>query len=133
MYRHILGSDRSYKLQHQLAPGTYYLTKGWLETGGTPFKEYDDFEKKYGPERAKRIMQQILKHYTRLAFIDTGISDLESYHNQARNIAVRFNLNYEEIQGSDALVRKTLCGPWDKDFVVVSPGQTISFADFRKT
>jgi hypothetical protein len=127
-----LGSVKAYNQQHKLTPGTYYLTKGWLKTGGTPFEEYNDFVQKYGEEKAKRIMSQILKHYTRLAFINTGPADLESYHSLARSIAQRFNLNYEEILGSDTLIRKTLCGPWDDDFVIASPGQAISFADFRE-
>jgi len=47
-------------------------------------------------------------------------------------IARRFDLKYEEIQGSDSLVRKMLFGPWDSDFVIAEPGETISFEDFRK-
>ncbi len=128
-----LGSLEAYKQQHQLAPGTYYLTKGWLKTGGTPFKEYDDFARKYGEAKAQRIMRQILKNYTRLAFINTGQSDLDFYHAEAMDIARRFNLNYEEILGSDTLVKKMIQGPWDADFVIAEPGETISFDDFRKT
>jgi hypothetical protein len=127
-----LGSDEAYKQQHQMVPGTYYLTKGWIKAGGTPFKEHDDVVKKYGEEKAKRITQQMLKHYTRLAFINTGPSDLAADHAQAREVACRFNLSYAEIPGSEALVKKMLYGPWDSDFVIVEPGQTISFADFRK-
>jgi hypothetical protein len=127
-----LGSVEAYKHQHRLAPGTYYLTKGWLKTGGTPFKEYDDFARKYGEIKAKRIMSQILKNYTRLAFINTGESDLDSYHCEAINTARRFDLNYEEIQGSDTLISKTLYGPWDDSFVIAEPGNAISFEDFRK-
>jgi len=128
-----LGSVEEYRQQHRRAPGTYYLTKGWLKTGGTPFKEYDDFARKYGEAKAQRIMRQILKNYTRLAFINTGKSDLGFYHGEAISISQRFNLNYEEIRGSDSLVRKMLYGPWDSDFVIVEPGDMISFDDFRKT
>lgn len=127
-----LGSGEAYRQQHQHVPGTYYLTKGWLKTGGNPFDEYDSLLKKYGEDKAKRIMKQILKNYTRLAFINTGPSDLDSYHTQALNIALRFGLTYEEIPGSDFLVKKMLYGPWDKDFVVAGSGLPISFADFRK-
>jgi len=127
-----LGSVEAYKQQHKIAPGTYYLTKGWLKTGGTPFKEYDDVARKYGEAKAKRIMGQILKNYTRLAFINTGKSELDFYHGEAMEIARRFDLKYEEIQGSDSLVRKMLFGPWDSDFVIAEPGETISFEDFRK-
>ena len=32
-------------------PGTYYLTKGWLESGSHPLKEYQEYSAKYGPKR----------------------------------------------------------------------------------
>jgi len=75
----------------------------------------------------------MLKHYTRLAFIDTGQHEQERYREYTRRAAAQFNLRYEEIPGSTALIKKMLFGPWDDDFVVVQPGQTISYADFKTT
>jgi hypothetical protein len=40
-------------------------------------------------------------------------------------MARRFGLRCEEIPGSTALVRKTIYGPWDGDFVIARPGTTI--------
>ena len=76
-------------------------------------------------------MNSMLQNYTRLAFINTGTIGLEEYRSQAEDIAKRFNLRYEEINGSDVIVRKMVYGPWDEDFLVVEPGHTISFLDFR--
>jgi hypothetical protein len=39
----------------------------------------------------------------------------------------------EEIRGSDALIARMLHGPWDGDFVVARPGETISYLDCRAT
>jgi hypothetical protein len=36
-----LGSEKAYKAQFRTEPGTYYLTKGWIEAGDSPFDEYD--------------------------------------------------------------------------------------------
>jgi hypothetical protein len=127
-----LGSTETYKLQQKQNPGTYYLTKGWMKSGDTPFDEFDALINKYGAEKAKLIMNKILKNYTRLAFINTGSSDLEQLHAQAREIAYRFDLHYEEIPGSDTLINKMLYGPWDDDFIIAQPGQMISFMDFRR-
>ena len=77
-------------------------------------------------------MKMMLKHYTRLAYINTGQADQERYRQHARQTAEQFNLCYEEIPGSRTLVRKMVYGPWDDDFVVVRPGQTISFTEFQK-
>jgi hypothetical protein len=120
-----LGSRQAYTAQSRLEPGTYYLTKGWLEVGDTPFGEYDRLLEKYGRERADRMIRLMLHNYTRLAFINTGLQGLDTYRQQAQELARRFELRYEEIEGSDALVKKLLAGPWDEDLIVVLPGQEI--------
>jgi hypothetical protein len=127
-----LGSAAEYQKQYRSEPGTYYLTKGWIESSETPFSEYDILVKRYGEQIAQRIINQILKNYTRLAFINTGNDKLEYYREHARSMAERFNLRYEEIQGSDAIIKKMLYGPWNDEFVIIPPGKTISFFDFRK-
>ena len=127
-----LGSGQAYKQQAHTEPGTYYLTKGWLEVGDTPFNEYDRLVDKYGPKKAEWLIRAMIKHYTRLALIDTGRQvDLERYREHACRLAERWGLRFEEIQGSDALVRQMLFGPWDEGFVVVPPGETIRYEHFR--
>jgi hypothetical protein len=126
-----LGSKDAYSEQARKEPGTYYLTKGWIEVGDTPFEEYTRLVDQYGVERADRIMGIILKHYTRLAYIDTGRQDQDGYREYARTTAERFNLRFEEIVGSNALVRKLLFGPWDDEILVAPPGHTIEFLDFK--
>jgi hypothetical protein len=101
-----LGSRAAYQKQFGQEPGTYYLTKGWIEVSDTPFAEYERLVEKYGLEQAERMIKLMLKNYTRLAFI-------------------------EESPGSKALVKKMLYGPWDDDFVIARPGETICYADFQ--
>jgi hypothetical protein len=127
-----LGSAYEYQKQYRSAPGTYYLTKGWIEFDDTPFSEYDILVERHGEQIAHRIINQILKNYTRLAFINIGNNKLEHYREHARSMAERFNLRYEEIQGSDVLMKKLLYGPWDDELVIIPPGNTISFFNFRK-
>ena len=127
-----LGSAAQYQKQHCSVPGTYYLTRGWIEFGDTPFSEYDILVERYGEQVAQRIINQILKNYTRLAFIKTGNNELEHYRERARSTAERFSLRYEEIQGSDAVIKKMLFGPWNDEFIIIPPGKTVSFFDFRK-
>jgi len=125
-----LGSRQAYREQSKKEPGTYYLTKGWIEVADTPFGEYERMIVKYGQERADYIMDAMLKHYTRLVYIDTGHADNQPYIDYARKTAHQFNLRYEEIRGSNELVVKLLTGPWDHDFLVVQPGHTITYMDF---
>ena len=125
-----LGSRDEYRRQTRAEPGTYYLTKGWIEVGDTPFSEYDRLVERYGATRAERLIRLSIKHYTRLALIDTGRGDMSSYRDFTRALAHRWDLRFEEIQGSNQLVRKMLFGPWDDDFVVISPGETIRLEHF---
>lgn len=126
-----LGSPDAYKQQASKEPGTYYLTKGWIEVGDTPFEEHKLIVEKYGEEKAARMTKMLLKNYTRLGFINTGQYEIESYRDYAKTTAEKFELRYEEIPGSPSLVKKLLFGPWDEEFVVIQPGGMISYTDFK--
>jgi len=106
-----LGSSGAYRKQSEQDPGTYYLTKGWIEVGDTPFEEYKRLIERYGRKWADKVMELMFKNYTRLAYIDTGRIDQERYREYARRTGKQFNLRYEEISGSTALIRKMINGP----------------------
>ena len=125
-----LGSRSAYKTQSQAEPGTYYLTKGWIEVGDTPFTDYDAMVKRLGQERADYVQKILMKNYTRLALINTGQYDMERYRAYTRQTAERFGLRYEEIEGSNAMVKKLVTGEWDDDFVVVKPEESIRLQHF---
>ena len=125
-----LGSCNAYREQAKKEPGTYYLTKGWIEVGDTPFSEYQRLVEKYGEAKAKWMIQLMLKNYTRLGFINTGQYEIERYREYARRTAEQFGLRFEEIDGSPALVKKMVFGPWDEEFLIVAPGETIQYTDF---
>lgn len=126
-----LGSREAYTTQNKKEPGTYYLTKGWIEVSDTLLDEYNRSVVKYGEERAERIMRIMLQNYKRLVYIDTGTDNQEYYRKYARNVAKKFNLRFEEVKGSDDLIYRTLYGPWNEDFVVAQPGQKIQYTDFK--
>jgi hypothetical protein len=125
-----LGSCAAYQMQTKKEPGTYYLTKGWIEVGDTPFEEHKQLVEKYGEAKAKRMTGLLLKNYTRLGFINTGQYEIDHYRDYARKTADQFGLRFEEIEGSPELVEKMVRGPWDEEFVVVPPGETVRYQDF---
>lgn len=125
-----LGSGKEYQRQIQSEPGTYYFTKGWIEVGDTPFHEYQPMIERYGQEKADRMMKLVLKNYKRLAFINTGLKDLDKYRAHSKSSAEKFGLRYEEIQGKSDLVRKMLYGPWDEEFVIIPPGKKVLYKHF---
>ena len=125
-----LGSRTAYATQHRAEPGTYYLTKGWIEVGDSPFSEYEQNVQRYGERRAKWIYRAMMGNYKRLALINTGQYELEKYREYTQRTAKQFGLRYEEIEGSDTLVKKMLYGPWDDEFVVIEPGETFTLQQF---
>jgi hypothetical protein len=127
-----LGSADEYILQHKKTPGTLYLTKGWIEAG-TPLGERQDMVKRYGEARAHSLNKKMIRNYTRLIFINTGNYELEHYREESKKAARELELQFEELQGSNSIIRRILFGPWDGDFVIVPPGRKIAFGDFRNT
>lgn len=128
-----LGSCTAYREQTKKEPGTYYLTKGWIEVGDSPFEEHQRLVKKFGEAKADRMVRLMLKNYTRLGFINTGQYEIDHFRDYARQTAEKFNLRFEELDGSPALVRKMVFGPWDDEFLVVEPGQTVQYTDFTQS
>jgi len=128
-----LGSCDAYKTQTKKEPGTYYLTKGWIEVGDSPFEEHKKLVEKYGQEKAERMTKLLLKNYKRLAFINTGQYEIEKYRAYSKKTADAFELRFEEIEGSQTLVKKMLYGPWDDEFVVIPPGEIVTFQHFAKS
>ena len=72
----------------------------------------------------------MLGNYKRLALINTGLYEMDRYREYTRQTAERFHLRYEEVPGSNAMVKKMLAGDWDDEFVVVEPGDTIRYEHF---
>ncbi|HEX6304731.1 MAG TPA: DUF1638 domain-containing protein [Anaerolineales bacterium] len=134
----LLGSYKKYIQMFEEEPGTYYLTKGWLESGSNPLQEYEEYVEKYGQESAEWVMDQQYQHYERLVFVAHSQEDLEKYRPQALEVArycERWDMRYEEVLGSDIFVRRLIeiastPEKADDDFVIIPPGGEIRQAQF---
>lgn len=132
------GSYATYREQFDRTPGTYYLTKGWLESGSNPLGTYQKYVEKYGQNQADWLVDQLYQNYHRLAFVAHEQADLDHYRAKALEIAQfcqRWGMRYEEILGSDDYVRKLIevaqdLSKTDGDFVVVQPGGTLDQSQF---
>jgi hypothetical protein len=136
----LLGSYRAYMREFQSVPGTYYLTKGWLESGSNPLQEYEALVPKYGAKEAMWLVDQQYQNYSRLVLVAHSPADLDRYRPQAQAVADfcrRWDWRYQEILGSDAYVRRlveaavalsdghALPDGLAGDFVVIPPGGEI--------
>jgi hypothetical protein len=134
-----LGSREAYLRQFQKAPGTYYLTKGWLESGSHPLRQYREYADKYGEETAGWLMDTEYHNYKRLAFVSHTQEDLKAYRPQVAAVAEfcrsRWGFEYEEILGSDDLLRRLAEAPrrlekLDDEFLVIPPGSRVDQSMF---
>ena len=136
----LLGTYKKYIQEFETTPGTYYLTKGWLESGSNPLQEYLKYKEKYGDDDAAWIMDQQYQHYERVLFVAHSVEDLEKYRPQAQEVAAyceRWGMRYEEILGSDIFIRRlievaTALDKVDDEFVVIPPGGEIKQEMFMR-
>ncbi|MFC1532200.1 DUF1638 domain-containing protein [Thermodesulfobacteriota bacterium] len=126
-----LGSQKLYKHHLKKEPGTYFLSKGWIDAGVTLTEEFKQTEARLGKRAAKKIKKRMLQNYTRLAYIDMEQKDQKRYRERARQAAEELDLKYEEIKGTTGLIRKIINGPWDDEFVIAPPGHIVSLDDFK--
>lgn len=120
-----LGSPEVYREQSAEYPGTYYLTPGWIERGQTPISKYESYAKSYDEETARWVLHEEMKHYTRIALIDTGVYSIEPFRAVARENAKFLGITYMELQGSPQLFKELICGPWEKNFLIIEKGRPI--------
>jgi hypothetical protein len=135
-----LGSYAAYRREFDENPGTYYLTKGWLESGSDPLREYETLVKKYDQETAKWLMNEQYQHYKRLLFVAHSQDELEKYAPRARQVAKymsQWGVHYEEVSGSDLYLRQLARTAGDLsstngDFLVVKPGGELKQSLFMR-
>jgi len=136
----LLGSYKQYMHQFSAVPGTIYLTKGWIESGSHPLKEFHEYSAKYGDEQSLWILDQQYQHYERLALVAPNPEEMSAYRPQAQEVGrfcERWGMRYEEIMGSDDYVRRLVemaiglrdgtIGPDGSgpDFLIIPPGGEI--------
>jgi len=134
------GSYQAFKEDFDGNSGSYYLSKGWLESGSDPLLEYQGLVEKYGIETADWIMEQQYKHYKRLVYV--ALPDEEKAEYEARMTAIaayceRFGMKYEVAYGSDRFIEQLLdavtrLSQSTADFLLVPPGSELQQRHFLR-
>jgi len=120
-----LGSRAERKRMMAEEPGTYFLTKGWVEAQDDTLAEYARISERYGEERALKVARAMFGNYTRVALINTGNYKMDIYRDFARAMAEFLELRFEELPGSNRMLLKMLAGDWEGEFLVVPAGEPI--------
>jgi hypothetical protein len=134
-----LGSHQRYLQRFFANPNTYYLTRGWLEAKDEPLQDYLDYVRDYGEEDADYLVEMKYRHYRKLTMVGFSRQELDECRPLALRVAEfcakRWNMEYEEIIGSTALLEALLKMPGQLDsgnaeFVVLKPGEEIQVEMF---
>jgi len=135
----LLGSHQEYLRAIGENPGTYYLTKGWLEAGTDPLSEYEHYVERYGEQTADRVMDALYRNYSQLCLVSHSEAGLAESRERAQRVAAfckeRWGMEYRERVGSDALIAKLLDAPRVLDelgdeFIVIAPGGRVEMSQF---
>jgi hypothetical protein len=127
----MLGSNEAFAAENAKQCGSYYVAKAYLEECDTIMSEHERLVEKRGAERAEHMMRLLLKHYTRVALVDTGRYDLAPYRARVTEFAERFDLAVEDLPGTTRILDALVAGDWGDDFVIAPPGHELTLADFR--
>ncbi|HTP02918.1 MAG TPA: DUF1638 domain-containing protein [Anaerolineales bacterium] len=122
-----LGSYARYQKEFKAESATYYLTKGWLESGSDPLREYRKYVDRYGAQKADWLIDSLYHNYKRLVFVAHSQEDLDAYRERALEVArfcERWGMRYEEMRGSTDFFEQLLDLATDPaqgstDFIVI--------------
>lgn len=140
-----LGSGQRYQEEFDRHPGTYWYSLDYMERlekgaqvalGAAGLEaddaQYEEYVKRYGQETADMLMEEMRRwsnHYTRAAFIDTGIGSddaNETFEKVAKDKAEKEGWVFERMEGNQRLLKMLIDGDWSPDeFLVVPPGHAI--------
>lgn len=137
-----LGGSARYREYFDAHPGTYYRTTGWYERESAAganedtvsqklglFMRFEELVQRYGEDNARYIMETMgdaTINYDTLAFIKMGLACEEVFRQRAAKEAAEKGWAHVELEGSMSLLRRLINGPWDDDFLVLQPGQSIA-------
>jgi len=135
-----LGSRERYDREFETCPGTYWMSRDFLErnrrgdvatlgVSPTGFQELCD---KYGPENAVYLaeaMQGWVAQYQRLVYLEGTTPEPAAYSAEVQEKAKRWRLAVETRWSDHRLIEALLSGDWGQEFLVVQPGGRISVGD----
>jgi hypothetical protein len=101
---------------------SYYLTAAWVRECKDPLGILEEYRSYLSGEDAEWCIRQELKKYKRIALIHIGETISESTRVGALEKARYFGMSYEEIRGSDRLLKKLFSLERTDEFVIVAPG-----------
>lgn len=108
-------------------PRCYYLTRGWFNHESSMITSFDEWDQKYGRERADKLRSTMYAGYQAVNLIDTQAYQVEECIDKSKAVADRLHLDHGVVGGSVQLLERLFKGESDSEIVAVPPGEKISF------
>jgi hypothetical protein len=108
-------------------PRHYYLTRGWFSHESSLKQAFDDWEKRFGPERAVELRRKLFAGYRQVSLIDTRAYDVEECLDQSQEMAEELELAHAVVPGSVQLLQRLFNRERGSEIVAVPPSQAIEF------
>jgi hypothetical protein len=127
----LAGEDADAPAPH-LERGIFYLSGGWMEGERTLASEHRRAVKRFGEEKARRILGTMLGAYERLVYLRTDHPRAEEREREAEGLARLLRLPLEARATRRERLRAVVNGPWTwPAFARVDPGVAITAEHFR--
>lgn len=137
-----LGGRARYEREFSGCPGTYWYVQDYIERSGSQDTslsigaltateaeaQYAEYVEKYGADNAAYLMEVMSAwqaHYERAVYIDLGVGDGKKAADRAREDAQRRGWRFTSLAGDLVLIKRLLDGDWERDFLILQPGQTV--------
>ena len=128
----VMGSQRR-REQYSRDNHALYFTDGWMDQGHNIIDDYQGVVDKYGEEEAEDIFAMMYVHYDTMAYLDTGLYDVEELMNRTRFISELTETVQKVEPGTLAYVERLVCGPWPDDlFVRIAPHEVVPASPFMQ-
>jgi hypothetical protein len=88
----------------------------------------DELKAQYGEENLDYLNDALdqTKHYSNMAFIDTGLDSHKNYQKQAKSKADNNYWGFEVLKGNRKLLQQLVNGIWpESEFLVVNSGTMV--------
>jgi hypothetical protein len=108
-------------------PRCYYLTRGWFSHESSMINSFDDWDRRYGRERADALRATMYAGYEQINLIDTQAYQVEECVDKSQAVADRLNLEHGVVRGSVQLLVRLFRGDRDSEIVAVPPKVKIGF------
>lgn len=112
----------------QRDPRGYYLTRGWFNHESTLKEAFEDWEERFGAERAARLRKSMFAGYERVNLIDTKAYDPDECIEESESVAETLELEHGVVEGSVQLLERLFKGERGGEIVVVPPAEPIELA-----